>query len=62
MQKENKVYEVIKQGSQFKIGELILEEDISAETISSLLESGVIKCFEGDLMFDNSSSVNTENV
>lgn len=51
MQKENKVYEVVNYGSQFKIGELILEEDISAVVITKLLKEGIIKEFTEELLF-----------
>jgi hypothetical protein len=57
----SKVYEVTKQIHKFKKGDIILEEDVSAETLKTLLESNSVKVFDGELMFDNSSTVNTES-
>lgn len=51
------MYEVIKPGTKFKIGQLLKESDLSKEQKKELLESGTIVKFEGELLFDNSSSV-----
>lgn len=56
-----KVYEVLTQKGKYKKGDLILEEDITSEKITELLESGVLGIFKGELMFDNSSTASVES-
>lgn len=41
----------------FTIGDIILESDLTPETLKELLQKEVLEEYEGELLFDKSSNV-----